>query len=93
MRYIEWLLATAPRSRLLAGAAYHGYHALDSHILGFTIWQLGHSVGTEDRTSPSLAAGFLRDASADEFPYLIEHVHQHLPPATTARASSSTAST
>jgi hypothetical protein len=24
------------------------YHALDSHILGFTLWEAGHSIDTED---------------------------------------------
>ena len=68
----------APQAGFSPEQAYHGYHALDSHILGFTIWQLGHSVGTEDADLADLAAGFLRDTSTDEFPYLIEHVHQHL---------------
>jgi AcrR family transcriptional regulator len=78
MRYIEWLLAQLREAGFSPEQAYHGYHALDSHVLGFTIWQLGHSVGTEDTDLADLAAGFLRDASVDEFPYLIEHVHQHL---------------
>src|SRR6476660_8538914 len=78
MRYIEWLLAQLREAGFSAEQAYHGYHALDSHILGFTIWQLGHSVGTEDTDLADLAAGFLRDTSVDDFPYLIEHVHQHL---------------
>jgi hypothetical protein len=29
---------------------YRGYHAIDSHILGFTMWHLGHSAGGEDVT-------------------------------------------
>ena len=78
MRYIEWMLGRLREAGFSPELAYHGYHALDSHILGFTIWQLGHSVGTEDMDIADLAAGFLRDTSVDEFPYLIEHVHQHL---------------
>ena len=58
--------------------AYHGYHALDSHILGFTLWQLGHTAGTEDRDLDELATTFLSELPAGEFPYLVEHVHQHL---------------
>jgi AcrR family transcriptional regulator len=76
MRYIEWLLAQLREAGFSAEQAYHGYHALDSHILGFTIWQLGHSVGTED--IHDLADTFLREVSLADFPYLVEHVHQHL---------------
>jgi len=78
LRYMEWLLGRLEDAGFSAELTYRGYHALDSHILGFTIWQLGHSVGTEDMDIADLAAGFLRDTSANEFPYLIEHVHQHL---------------
>ncbi len=53
--------------------------ALDSHILGFTLWQLGHPAGTEDMED--FAATFLRELPAGEFPYLAELIRQHLAPA------------
>jgi hypothetical protein len=59
-------------------ATYHADHAVDSHILGFTLWQLGHSAGTEDMAD--FAATFLRELPAGEFPYLAEHIRQHLAP-------------
>jgi hypothetical protein len=52
------------------------YHALDSHITGFTLWAVQAQIDPEKL--PELAAAFLRDLPADEYPYLVEHVHQHL---------------
>src|SRR5205809_5129785 len=42
LRYVEWLLARLREAGFSAELTYHAYHALDSHILGFTMWQLGH---------------------------------------------------
>ena len=78
MRYIEWLLGRLRDAGLSPELTYHGYHALDSHILGFTLWQLGHTAGTENQSLDELAAAFLEVLEAGEFPHLAEHVHQHL---------------
>jgi AcrR family transcriptional regulator len=77
MRYMEWLLGTLDKAGFSPELAYHAYHALDSHILGFTMWELGHSMpaGTD---LGDLAATVLRSLPMDEFPYLAEHIEQHL---------------
>jgi Tetracyclin repressor-like, C-terminal domain len=59
-----------------ADLTYHAYHALDSHIWGFTLWELGHTITRDD--VGDLAATFLREFRADEYPYIAEHVEQHL---------------
>jgi AcrR family transcriptional regulator len=79
MRYMEWLLATLREAGFTPELAYHAYHALDSHILGFTLWELGHSMPAGADLG-DVAATFLRTLPTDEFPYLVEHVHQHLAP-------------
>ena len=56
----------------------HGYHALESHIMGFTLWEVGMDLGTA-RTSSGLGDGLPRSSSQD-FPHLAEHVEQHLMP-------------
>ncbi len=63
---------------------YHAYHALDSHILGFTLWQAGHAVprGAPQMVSKEdmalfFAASFPEFRLAD-FPYLMEHAELHL---------------
>ncbi len=63
---------------------YHAYHALDSHILGFTLWQLGHVMpgsGTPIKTTDDIVrfmAKFLPTLHVDQYPYLLEHAEQHL---------------
>jgi AcrR family transcriptional regulator len=77
IRYIEWLLGRLRAAGFPPELAYHAYHALDSHILGFTLWQLGHAPGTED--VGDLAATVLRELQATgDFPYVVEHIRQHL---------------
>jgi AcrR family transcriptional regulator len=79
MRYMEWLLATLREAGFPPELAYHAYHVLDSHILGFTLWELGHSMPPATDLD-DVAATFLRSLPMDEFPYLVEHVQQHLDP-------------
>ena len=43
LRYMEWLLGRLRDAGFSPELTYHAYHALDAHILGFTMWQLGHS--------------------------------------------------
>ena len=69
----------AARGRLLPELAYHAYHTLDSHILGFTMWQLGHIGAIKDtgESLADLAASFMKQLE-DDYPYLAEHARQHL---------------
>jgi AcrR family transcriptional regulator len=82
LRYMEWLLSRLRAAGFSPDLTYHAYHALDSHILGFTLWQLGHSAAAEHlRGAQGLedfAAAFLQDLRAGDYPYLAEHVEQHL---------------
>jgi AcrR family transcriptional regulator len=76
LRYMELLLATLREGGFSPELTYHAYHALDSHIMGFTLWQGHFPVHNEDL--PRLAAAFMREFPADEYTYLAEHVEQHL---------------
>ena len=75
LRYMNWLLGRLSDAGFSPELTYRGYHALDSHILGFTLWQLGHVLPAE---GSDVIAGFLRDFPHDDYPYLGEHVRQHL---------------
>src|SRR5438552_554971 len=79
MHYMEWLLGQLRRAGFSPELAYHGYHALDSHILGFTLWELGHSMpGVADLDD---VADTIREIlSTGAFPHLLEHLEQHLNP-------------
>jgi len=72
----EWMLSRLREAGFSPEVTYHAYHALDSHILGFTLWQLGHGIADAEQLE-ELAAEFFRRFGPDEFPYLREHAGQH----------------
>ena len=76
MRYMEAILGNLRRGGFSAAQTDHGYHALDSHIAGFTLWLVGLDIDSE--TLPDQARSFMQQLEADEYPYVIEHVHEHL---------------
>jgi AcrR family transcriptional regulator len=76
LRYMESLLATLREAGFSPDMTYHAYHALDSHIMGFTLWEGNFPADTEDLAA--LGATFLRDFPSDEYPHLAEHIKQHL---------------
>ena len=84
LRYMEWLLGRLRDAGFSAELTYRGYHAVDSHILGFTMWELGHSAGGKDVTggqSPAdFAARILPELRSAGFPNLAEHAEQHMAP-------------
>jgi len=75
LRYMDSMLRCLRDAGFSAAATYHGYHALDSHILGFTLWEAGHAISEEEIAD---LADFLPKLTADGYPYLAEHAAQHL---------------
>jgi AcrR family transcriptional regulator len=82
LRYMEWLLGRLREAGFSPKLTYSGYHALDSHILGFTMWQLGHAAAAravaEDQEPADFAKAFLRELPEGEFRHFAEHVEQHI---------------
>ena len=83
LRYMEWLLGLLREAGFSPELTYHAYHALDGHILGFTLWQLGHSAGAKElgdaQSVADFATTFLRELRAGgDYPYVSEHVEQHI---------------
>jgi AcrR family transcriptional regulator len=82
IRYMEWLLRRLREARFSGELAYSAYHTLDSHIFGFTLWQLGHAEAAR-RTMPvdadlnEWAEGFIA-RMRPSYPYLAEHAEQHM---------------
>jgi AcrR family transcriptional regulator len=77
LRYMEWLLGRL-REALSPELVYHAYHTLDSHIFGFTLWELGHAAGAQGFVdSDDFRAGVLQQLRANELPNLAEHAEQH----------------
>jgi AcrR family transcriptional regulator len=78
LRHSEAILATLREAGFSPDLTHHAYHALESHIIGFTLWQVSLPFETEDLAQ--IGAAFLRELPADEYPYFFEHVMQHLEP-------------
>ena len=80
-RYMEWLLRTLREAGFSPRLTYSAYHTLDAHILGFTLWQLGHMAAAKafagEGSLADLAAQFISEISP-EYPFLVEHVEEHM---------------
>ena len=75
-RYMDAILGCLRGADFSADMTDDAYHALDSHITGFTLWEVQFQI--DPQALPDLAATFLRELPVDEYPHLVEHVHQHL---------------
>ena len=78
-RWMESVLRTLREAGFSPDLTHHAYHALDSHITGFTLWQVSMPFDTKEELL-DLAESFLRDIPADEYPYVVEHAEQHIAP-------------
>ena len=75
----EWMDAILGRLRSAGFSAemtHHAYHALDSHIVGFTLWVLPYLALAE--TQADLGKRALETARNAELPHLAEHIDYHL---------------
>lgn len=73
LRWIESSLKRLREAGFTARMTHHAYHALDSHIIGSTLWEAGYSANP-DLTDKAKA--FIREALG-EYPYIVEHAQQH----------------
>jgi AcrR family transcriptional regulator len=74
--YMEALLACLRSAGFSADTTYHAYHVVDAHIVGFSLWQAGHS--STQAYLDDMRDWFERAIPADRLPYLHEHGLQHL---------------
>jgi AcrR family transcriptional regulator len=83
IRYMEWLLRRLREAGFSRDLTYSAYHTIDSHIFGFTLWQLGHAEAARSFTPPDgqdveeWAQGLLAQMRGI-YPYLAEHGEQHM---------------
>jgi AcrR family transcriptional regulator len=76
LRYMEGVLGCLRRAGFSAEMTHHAYHAMDSHILGFTLWETGITSDSDDLAS--MASVFLANLDMDAYPHLAEHVEWHI---------------
>jgi AcrR family transcriptional regulator len=86
LRMIDALLARFADADLPSDLADRGYHALDSHILGFTLWEAGYSVGLKD-IAPGDVAKFVESLGLEAYPHLLVHAAFHGQPPSPDRKS------
>jgi AcrR family transcriptional regulator len=75
LRYINSILERLRAAGFSPQGASHGYHALDSHTLGYTIWELGHRVSPD--TPDDFVEKFLEQLDKTTYGFLIEHAQVH----------------
>jgi AcrR family transcriptional regulator len=81
--YMEWLLRRLREAGFSPEQTYSAYHTLDSHIFGFTLWQLDHAKAarmiapTGEENMQEWALRFLQQMRP-QYPYLAEHGELHM---------------
>ena len=82
LRHIDALLGRLTEAGLAPGLADLTYHALDSHLLGSTLWEAGYASGLS-HLSPTDQQDFVRQLHLDAYPNLLAHVAFHDAPRAT----------
>jgi AcrR family transcriptional regulator len=75
LRYMDSLLGRLREAGFSAEATYHAYHVLDGHIIGFSLWEAGHSFSAAQVSD--MVSEFERMIPVAVYPYLHEHGGQH----------------
>jgi AcrR family transcriptional regulator len=78
MRNGDWMLRTLREAGFSKDLVYHAFHILESYVQGYTLQQLNFPYKGEELAG--MAASFLQQLPADEYPDLVEHIEQHLEP-------------
>jgi AcrR family transcriptional regulator len=78
LRNMDAILGALRRGGFSAEMTHHAYHALEGHIVGFTLWIVGMDLDPEQL--PAMAAAFLEQLPRDELPFLAEHIETHMHP-------------
>jgi AcrR family transcriptional regulator len=75
LRYMDAILASLRGGGFTVEMTHHAYHALESHVVGFTLWVVGISSGIANL--PDGGARLVAAIRPDELPHLAEHLHYH----------------
>ena len=75
LEFAESLLTYLERAGFPDGVCYHAYHVLDAYIVGFSLWQEGHSLSASQRAA--VAKRLATDISLADYPRLLKHHDQH----------------
>ena len=73
-RLMEELLEMLARTDLSPKVAHHGFHAVNNHVVGYTLQDLGMNMGDD----PEKTVRDFQEAIVAEFPLMAAHIQQHL---------------
>lgn len=79
MRYMDTILAILTAGGFEPTVADHAYHAIEGHVMGFTLWESGMNLGTREELQ-DLGRAFLAELSTETYPNLAAHIEHHLEP-------------
>ncbi len=74
LRYVDSTLGCLREAGFSLEMADHAWNAIDSHIYGFTLQELNFPIETSDYSE--VAADYLSQIPADQYPYLNKLTHQ-----------------
>jgi AcrR family transcriptional regulator len=78
LEFMDGLLGALRNAGFSAKTTYHAYHALDAHIIGFSLWASTHDLSLPEEIDDDLRGFLDRIIPAETYPYLHEHGLQHL---------------
>jgi AcrR family transcriptional regulator len=76
MLWMEGVLKTLREAGFSPNMTHHAYHALESHITGFTLWVVSMPFDSREELL-DMAEKFIPQIP-DRYPYVIEHAKEHL---------------
>ena len=76
MRYMDAALGAYRRAGLSAQSTELAFHAIENHIVGYTVQEGSFLLEPEDLATQAKA--FLEKLPTEDYPYLAEHIVQHL---------------
>jgi len=77
LRMIDAILLRLADAQLPAETLDLAYHALDSHILGFTLWEAGYTQGLRAVPDGDGLEAVIQTLGLEAYPHLLEHAAWH----------------
>ena len=78
LQHGDAVLRTLREAGFSADITYHAFHLLNGYALGYTLQEVNFPYDREELEE--LAGRFLHELPEGEYPYLVEHVRQHVEP-------------
>lgn len=77
LRYMNSILGILRDAGFSDELVDRGYHAIEGHIMGFTLWEVGIDLPRREDLE-RLAADFLSELDHEAYPHVVDHVEHHL---------------